>query len=149
MCTNHLGGSSSIGVEDHREVRTLLHMSCDAQYEHEHAQDRPLFPPLFRPELQLGVCQANSLPSKLIAREAGLRNREGELLCLMPGADLMDAFEVSPKSWQVMHEELMRGCDCCHGAFKKEKYDVEDDSSGDDDRPDRVSVIEACYDSLR
>jgi hypothetical protein len=139
MCASPLG--SSIGVDDPFELRTLLQISCDAQFVHEHAQDRPLFPPLFRPELQLGVVQGNSLPTRIIAVEAALRsNKEGEMLRLMLGAAANEVLELSPYRWQSRHEALMPGCDCCQGEFQAEKYEVvEGDSSDDDDGPTRVS----------
>jgi hypothetical protein len=137
LCGSTLG--SSLGLEDPLELQVLLQVTCDAQFEHEHAPNRPLFPPLFRPELQLGVCAAGRLPSPDISREAGLVNREGELLRLMPGAALRKVLEVQPHRWQVLHEQLVPGCDCCHKAFQKQKLQVEDDSS-DDDGQNGVSV---------
>ncbi|KAF6253354.1 hypothetical protein COO60DRAFT_427423 [Scenedesmus sp. NREL 46B-D3] len=105
---------SSVGAANMMESRALLQLLCDVQYQHEHAHGWPLFPPLLRPEGQLGVCEAHRMPTQQIAWQATLRESAGELLQLTRGGPLSELMDMHPHRWQMQHEQLLAGCDCCH-----------------------------------
>ncbi|WIA41746.1 hypothetical protein OEZ86_009089 [Tetradesmus obliquus] len=138
------GSSSSSGTRCKHELLSVLQMTNSTHYEHEHAQGRPLFPPLFRPEAQLGLSlPGNSMPTQRIAWEAALRNKAGELAYLMPIGLLAGLAEMHPVHWLQQHEQLVPCCDYCRGALQEEEDSGSDDGSsgGSSEHVGRTRVI--------